>query len=268
VCSELHFNPRGDDDGEFIELLNAGPGAVNLRGARFVAGISFGFPANRDKLLAPGERLVLADSAISFQGVHGWAAAFGGVFRDNLSNQGERIALVSADGQTVLLDFTYDGKDPWPEEADSGGRSLVLVGPRAGMDLNDPANWRASVADHGNPNADDAAAFHGDPRADADGDGRSAWEEFALGTSDLRADPDPVAVPVADPLPGVAVDHAANADAAAVRMAGSNNLMDWTLPMVLRQRRALPDGRVRSFWSPAAPEPRAFFRVQIPLADP
>ena len=57
VCSELHFNPRGDDDGEFIELLNAGPGAVNLRGARFVAGISFEFPSNRDTLLAPGERV-------------------------------------------------------------------------------------------------------------------------------------------------------------------------------------------------------------------
>jgi hypothetical protein len=51
-------------------------------------------------------------------------------------------------------------------------------------------------------------------------------------------------------------------------MAGSGNLMDWTLPMVLRQRRTLSDGRVRSFWSPAEPAPRAYFRVQIPLADP
>jgi hypothetical protein len=268
VCSELHFNPRGDEDGEFIELLNAGPGAVNLRGARFVAGISYAFPVNRDTLLAPGERLVLADNAISFQRVHGWAASFGGVFSDNLSNAGERIAMVSADGQTVLLDFTYDGRDPWPGEADSGGRSLVLIDPRVGMDLNDPANWRASVADHGNPNAGDAAEFRGDPRADADGDGRSAWEEFALGTSELVPDADPVAVPVVSPVPGVEVDHALNADAAAVRMAGSGNLIDWTMPMSLLGRRVLPDGRVRSLWGPAAPAPRAFFRLRVPPARP
>ena len=264
VCSELHYNPRGDEDGEFMELMNAGPGAVNLRGARFTSGVTFAFPGNRDTILAPGERLVLADSAIAYQRVQGWAAGFGGIYRDSLSNAGERLTLVTADGLTTLLDFVWEGTGAWPDEADGGGRSLVLVNPRAGMDLNDPANWRASTGDHGNPNGSDAVGFSGDPRVDRDGDGLTAWEEYAYGTSDNRAG-DRVELRAGEGWPFEwAVDHAAAADGAAVRVAGSGDLGTWTLPMRLARRVVLLDGRVRSTWRPVTPLERAFFVPLVP----
>ena len=62
VFSEIHYNPMGDDDSEFIELWNRTAHAVNLRGAKFTAGIDYAFPHNRDVPLAPGGRLVLVAS--------------------------------------------------------------------------------------------------------------------------------------------------------------------------------------------------------------
>ncbi len=48
LISEIHYNPQGDDDSEFIELWNPTTHAVNLRGAKFIAGIDYVFPDNRD----------------------------------------------------------------------------------------------------------------------------------------------------------------------------------------------------------------------------
>jgi hypothetical protein len=61
-----------------------------------------------------------------------------------------------------------------------------------------------------------------------------------------------------------AVDHAAAADGAVVRVAGSGDLGTWTLPMRLARRVVLPDGRVRSTWRPVTPPERAFFVPLVP----
>src|SRR5262249_3364676 len=47
VFSEIHYNPQGDDDAEFVELWNPTAHAVNLRGAKFTAGLGYDFPDNR-----------------------------------------------------------------------------------------------------------------------------------------------------------------------------------------------------------------------------
>jgi hypothetical protein len=266
VVSELHFNPLGDGDGEFVELLNVSTGAVNLRGAKFTAGIDFTFPANRDSLLAPGERLVLVDSQLTFQRVHGWAENVAGTYHGNLNNGGERITLVAADGVTTILDFTYDGANPWPDIADGGGRSLVLINPRLGIDMNAAANWRPSLADDGAPNLPDGLVFTGSPFADADKDGLSAWAEFALGTSDNVPNVFPMSFGF-DALgnPSLTIDYANGADAAAPFAEASTDLSAWTIPVHLAYRNLLPNGGIRSIWTVTPPPStdRLFFRFRL-----
>jgi hypothetical protein len=99
---------------------------------------------------------------------------------------------------------------------------------------------------------------------DRDGDGLTAWEEYAYGTSDNRAGDRVELVPGAGWPYEWAVDHAAAADGAAVRVAGSGDLRGWTVPMQLTRRVVLPDGRVRSTWRPAVPPERAFFVPLVP----
>ena len=264
VCSELHFNPLGDGDGEFIELMNVSPGAVNLRGAKFTLGIEFTFPANRDTLLAPGQRLVLVDSQLTFQKVQGWTQNVAGIYRGNFDNGGEQVTIVSADGLTVHLDFTYDGANPWPDASDGEGRSLVLINPRAGLNLSDAANWRPSLAGNGNPNGSDAITFTGNPNADGDGDGLSALMEWGLGTSDSLWNESPVAHGTGSAGYEFSIEHAAGTDTATPFAEASGNLSLWDVPVTLSKRTLLPDGRLRSTWRTVTPADRLFWRFRTP----
>ncbi len=264
VCSELHFNPLGDGDGEFIELMNVSPGAVNLRGAKFTAGVEFTFPANRDTLLAPGQRLVLVDSQLTFQKVQGWTQNVAGIYRGNFDNGGEQVTIVSADGLTTLLDFTYDGANPWPDASDGGGRSLVLINPRAGLNLSDAANWRPSLSGNGNPNGSDALTFTGNPSADTDGDGLNALMEWGLGTSDSLWNQSPVAHGTGLAGYEFSIEHAAGADAATPVAEASGNLSLWDVPVTLSKRTLLPGGRLRSIWRSVTPADRLFWRFRLP----
>src|SRR5690606_5025059 len=100
VVSELHYFPAAG--GEFLELTNVSAQTVNLRGASFGSGIRFAFSRWLDTPLEPGTRLVLADSDYTFRTIHGWDAEVAGVYRGNLSNDGERLALLNADGLPVF----------------------------------------------------------------------------------------------------------------------------------------------------------------------
>jgi hypothetical protein len=119
-----------------------------------------------------------------FAALHGdLTPAVAGMFRGDLENDGERIVLLAAD-DSVIRDFTYNDKHPWPESADGDGYSLVLIAPLTDPDHDDPLNWRSSAAIDGTPAGSDAASFVGDPAADLDHDGMGAFLEHALGTSD------------------------------------------------------------------------------------
>lgn len=144
--SELMYNPVGGSGYEFLELLNTGSDAIDLGGFSF-EGITFIFPAGAR--LAGGSRLVLGNNG----NPSAWALRYPGVtpsgwFGGNLSNSGERIALLDANGATVCS-VTYNNTNGWPAQADGQGYSLELVDPQA--DLNDPANWRASASVGGTP---------------------------------------------------------------------------------------------------------------------
>ena len=173
----------GDDDSEFIELLNPTTHAVNLRGAKFTAGLSYDFPDNRDIPLAPGGRLVLAASLYNFQLRYGTAIPVTGVYFDRLGNDGDTLSLSTSVG-TLLQSLHYSDVAPWPETADGDGYSLVLANIAAPTSA---TSWRTSTTLNGNPGASDATTFTGVATADADGDGLKALAEHFLATSDTNA---------------------------------------------------------------------------------
>ena len=182
IFSEIHFNPQGDDDSEFIELWNRTTHAVNLRGAKFTAGLDYAFPDNRDVPLAPGGRLVLVASLYNFQLRYGINIPVAGVYFDRLGNDGETLTFATA-ANVALESLHFDDLAPWPDSADGNGYSLVLA--NAVLPL-EAASWRTSIALHGNPGTSDGTVFSGNALADADGDGLPAMCEHLLATSDTN----------------------------------------------------------------------------------
>ncbi len=150
--SEIMYNPIGGDAYEFIELQNIGALPLDLSGFTF-QGINFVFPGGT--VLSPGAALVLANNtspsafAVRYPGV-----VLFGYYGGNLSNGGERIALLDAIGNTVTA-VHYDDEAGWPTSPDGGGYSLEIIDPRG--DPNAPSNWRASSVVNGTPGLPSAA---------------------------------------------------------------------------------------------------------------
>ena len=250
VPAELHFNPTGDADAEFIELLNVSSAAVNLRGCRFTAGVDFAFSEYRDTLLAPGQRLVLVDSEFAHRARYGWDRTIGGIYYGNLSNGGEQLVLTC--GATTVFDFTFDGA--WSPLADNGGYSLTLIHPQPGQNLSDPANWRASTTADGTPGTSDSGpAFTGNPNADTDYDGSSALLEYATGTSDANAAERPlVSLDPGNPT-SFHYTRAAAADDAILIPEISTDLTTWLsdpLNLKVLTETVLPGGKVNTVLQP------------------
>ena len=181
VVSEILYHPRPDGEAEFIELLNISPTiTLDLSGVSFTSGIRFTFASGTS--LPPGARVVIAKNTSAFQTVHGTSIPLAGQFSDgtSLANEGEKLKLEDADGNTIL-EFSYDDAPPWPDAPAQSGASLVLVAPFLHPDPSDPCQWRASQAPAGNPSAADSTAFAGDPRADSDHDGLCDLLDYAIG---------------------------------------------------------------------------------------
>lgn len=198
VISELHYHPKnptaaeeaadatisGDDDFEFLEIMNVSELPVRLDGARFDEGIHFVF--GEDSVLRSGERLVIVSNLSAFGLRHSLSVVerVVGEYAGQLKNSGERILLVDSGGGT-LVDFTYEdgsdlGEEDWPNEADGDGESLVLIHPQGGGDLSSPFLWRKSFSDDGSPGGSDAATMPMAPLGDLDGDGFANLLESVL----------------------------------------------------------------------------------------
>lgn len=196
VISEINYNPPGSEDTtEFIELLNISSPTItlDLTGVSFVAGIDFSFPSGFE--LAPGQRLLLVNNVVAFEAEYGAGLPVAGVFSGSLSNGGETLSLRLASG-VPIQEFTYDDNDPWPNEPDGDGFSLVLLEPESAPDHGEAANWRSSVIEGGTPGSTDTISLStwkagfGNPAddSDADGDGWSVLEEYYLGGSPTEQD--------------------------------------------------------------------------------
>ncbi len=278
AISEIHYHPTGptqpeldagftdQDQFEWLELANISGVQVDLTGVRFGAGIDYDFVAGT--LLAPGGRLVVARDRAAFLLRYPDAAgslADGAFANDTgLSNGGERLTLLDATGAPIR-DFSYDDKFPWPEAADGAGPSLTLIAPESDPDHTLASNWRASVAGGGSPGGSDAAAFAGDPDADADADGFDAWLEHALGGSDST--PGDLAIAIApQPGGGFAVSHPRNlgADDVQIILELSVDLFTWEPGGVLTDEVVSGAGQSLMTWE-VTPEPgvvRGFVRVR------
>jgi hypothetical protein len=155
--TEIMYHPADTDDPndpneEFIELKNIGSESINLNMARFTNGVDFTFPSLE---LAAGKYvLVVKDQAAFYAQYPDFSGVIAGEFSGSLANEGERIRLEDAIGQTIL-DFKYS--DAWREITDGQGFSLTIVNP-ANPDANswgEKDSWRASAFYGGSPGWDD-----------------------------------------------------------------------------------------------------------------
>ena len=145
--SEIMYNPIGGDQYEYVELVNSGDSLVKLNGAQFDRGINYRFG---NLSLAAGERIVVPKNREAFitrYGEEGIRLAVG-QFEGRLSNGGETVSLIDANGDTVfLVDYSDDGA--WPGRADGNGSSLEVIDPS--LELNNPVNWNSSIRYNGTP---------------------------------------------------------------------------------------------------------------------
>ena len=110
----IDFNPAsGNQDEEYIELVNPNDVAVDLSGWQLTGGVEWQFPAGT--VLPAGWSLYVTPNAQAFRaretGPSGGQGLFvQGNYDGHLSNFGETIELLAADGPLVSTS-TYEG-DP------------------------------------------------------------------------------------------------------------------------------------------------------------
>ena len=292
VISEVNYQPGGNADAEYFELLNISDAPVALydamKGAawRITDGIEYEFPSANPVVMAAGERIILTKSLGQFAAAYSPPAGTR-VFEwttGRLSNEGEQLQIsrpAGVDGanlrQFARVDrVAYGISSPWPATAAGGGPVLTKVAEEEYG--NDFANWIAATAGPGRgaPGSSFASWIGAsglpvgdrDPNDDPDRDGRSNLVEYALGSAAGQRDG---AAPFAMDLDGgrVLLDYAFRSDrpGAVVALEHSEDLGTWqkvesaaiSLPSGFQQRRAEVSLSGR---------PRGFFRLSVTESAP
>ena len=161
AITEINYNPLPptpaelaqdetwlEDDFEFIELMNVSARSIVMAGVRFTSGMQFEFTTGAGSI-APGDRIVVVNNLPAFRARYGDAPVVAGQFTSGrLSNKGEKIEVIGADG-SIIRRFKYDDSGNWPGRADGRGATLELIDPAG--DYEDPNNWRSSIEFGGTP---------------------------------------------------------------------------------------------------------------------
>ena len=212
VISEVMYHPAGENDLEFIELMNISESlTLDLDGTSFTNGIDYLFGSGVS--LAPGQRLVIT------------SAQFSNFTR--LNNGGETIKLEGPAGETIK-EFRYDDEGAWPLAADGNGASLVLLNPESNPDPTLAQSWRPSAAAGGSPGMDDRVFFTATPGDDLDGDGYDALLEYFFGTSDESHDPTQVTLGMDGDLMTLKFKRNLASEDVSYVIQSSNDLEDWS----------------------------------------
>ncbi|MBN1308712.1 MAG: lamin tail domain-containing protein [Chitinispirillaceae bacterium] len=158
--TEINYHPdypdtAGEDSLEFIELKNAGVKTLDLSGVAIVSGVDYKFAAG--VTLEPGALIVLASSPTWFRERYGFDPF--DHYDGQLKNSSETITVRDRKAAVDLISITYGDGNPWPNEPDGEGRTLVPIHANpAREEQDDPAAWRASFRIHGSPGEDDPEA--------------------------------------------------------------------------------------------------------------
>lgn len=272
VISEINYHPLSDDDAlEFIELMNISDQEIDLRGVKFIRGITFDFDQNDIRpisVLPPNERIVIVGKSAGFSTDYP-GIPIAGEFIGDLSNSGENVTLLAADGSTIR-DFRYNDKLPWPTSADGDGFTMILIAPERAPDHQLATSWRSSTTIGGNPTSSDAVPFTGDPNADLDSDGLIALLEYALGTDDNIPDHPNDIYDLTGPPENLTfiVRQNLGADDTILTIQTSNDLETWIdadTIFELSNKENLGNGNARFTWSlqpTADPETKLFIRIR------
>lgn len=217
VVSELMFHPGApteseilsgyDDENsfEFIELRNIASSPVSISGLAITGGVQFDFSSADQYSIDAGGYALIVRNTVAFEARYGAGLPVIGDYSGRLSNSGEMIALVDADG-VELLPITYD--DSWYVDADGSGHSLVLVDDSVPLvDAGNSGVWTSSSEIGGSPGrgenatagfenwlaiyftpeeilAGGDAGLHGD----RDMDGHSNIMEYVAGSNPVKSD--------------------------------------------------------------------------------
>jgi len=149
--TEIMYNPRHDDDAEFIELQNVGNTTLDLTGMRFTEGVDFTFPP---MLLAPDQYVVVARDREAFELCYGPGINVAGQYSGNLDNGGEEIVLqLPAPLEAAVMRFDYN--DSWRADTDGGGFALEVRDTAAKAAAWDDADaWHSGPVEGGTPGWD------------------------------------------------------------------------------------------------------------------
>ena len=175
AITEINYNPHdaltqfGDleidnDQFEFVELVNTSDQRIDLTDVAFIAadnegeteGIAFRFAT---QTLDPGEHIVVVRNRTAFVSRYGDspriadrsnAPVGSGVFDGGLSNGGELLTLVDANGE-IIQQFEYNDGGAWPGRADGSGSTLEA--PTTTIDYAVGGDWRSSNEFGGSPGA-------------------------------------------------------------------------------------------------------------------
>jgi hypothetical protein len=161
VISEVLYSPSGDDDLEFVELVNRGQIAISLAGVSLASGVRFRF--GEQDSIGPGEHIVVVADRVAFATRYP-DVAIAGEFAGSLDNGGERVRLVRrvSGASETIVSVAYDDDGFWPLGPDGFGFSLVLSDPE--LDPDDPRAWRTSADVGGSPGRADPDVSRGGVR--------------------------------------------------------------------------------------------------------
>jgi len=164
TITEIHYNPDGSDDFEFIEIYNSGTNLVDLSGVTLAGAVDFTFPDGLG--FQPGEFLIVVEEIEKFEERYQESSSpwyypeitVAGEWSGALSNDGEIIALIASNHLTIAS-FGYQSEGDWPERANGEGSSLELrdlhslptTHPERNTALSMGENWRSSSLYHGSP---------------------------------------------------------------------------------------------------------------------
>ncbi len=155
IVNEIMYNPPGSQEGEYIELYNAGTSSVELLGYYFSLGIDY--TQLTSHIIVTGDYAVICmyTNAVIPYHLSADPSKFIGEFTSNgwatntfngLNNSGEMIELRDNLGQLVNA-VEYEDSYPWPSKADGQGSSLELRDPLIDNSL--ASSWLASDNEDG-----------------------------------------------------------------------------------------------------------------------